>query len=123
MGWECIEQRGTLDRRFPHVESAKFWFIDNPRYEVQVSGPHLCTDLWESGQNSVAATFDVWGNIVLGLHGYYLKDIAAGNRRIEFFEMQSGGYHDPGPHYGDFNSETDRKQHPELYSFPLDIFK
>jgi hypothetical protein len=123
MGWECVGAEDTGNRTFPHVETIKLWFLENPRFEEHASGPSLCVDLHASGESAAAVTFDVWGNAYYGLHGYDMTGIAAGSKRLALYGSGSGGYRDPDQHYGNFSTETDKKQHPELYRFPLEVFK
>jgi len=123
MGWQCTGVTDTKYERFRHVESIKMWFLENPHYEERASGPHLCADLEQSGKPTVAATFAVWGNALQGLHGYDLTSIAIGSRKLEIYEGGGGGFHDDRPHFGNFNSEADKKEHPEFYRFPLEVFK
>ncbi len=123
MGWQCTGVADIKDLTSPHVESIKMWFLENPNYEVRASGPHLCADLKQSGKPTVTATFDVWGNRLQGLHGYNLTDLAIGATRLQNYEADGAGFHDNRAHFGNFSSEADRKQHPEFYRFPLDVFK
>jgi hypothetical protein len=99
------------------------WFLENTHYEERATGPRLCADLEQSGKSAVAATFDVWGNGLQGLHGYNLTSIAIGSRKVEIYEGGGGGFHDDRVHIGNFNSEVDRKEHPDFYHFPLNVFK
>jgi len=123
MGWQCTGVTDTKYERFPHVESIKMWFLENTHYEERATGPRLCADLEQSGKPTVAATFDVWGNGLQGLHGYDLTSIAIGSRKVEIYEGGGGGFHDDRVHIGNFNSEVDRKEHPEFDHFPLNVFK
>ena len=64
-GFRLISPHSTrADRKFPHVEGVKLWFLENPRFEERASGPSLCADLERSKRRDVAVTFDVWGNRV-----------------------------------------------------------
>ena len=123
MGWQCTGVTDTKDARFRHVESIKMWFLENPHYEERASGPRLCADLWQSAEPTVAATFAVWGNAPQGLHGYDLTSVAIGSRKLEIYEGGGGGFHDDRLHFGNFDSEADKKEHPEFYHFPLEVFK
>lgn len=122
MGWQCTGIADTGNARFPHVEGVKLWFLENPRYEERASGPSLCADLKASGFTDVAVTFDVWGNRIQGLHGYDLTGIAVGSKLLKVYGGESGGFHGD-PHYGDFDSAVDAKKHPEVYRFPIDVFR
>lgn len=123
MGWQCTGIVNTANPKFPHIEDAKFWFIDNPHYEERASGPRLCTELRASHQAEADMTFDVWGNRFIGLKGYDTTGISVRGKQLELYGSESGGFHDPGPFYANFNSYRDQKLHPEKYRFPLDIFK
>ena len=70
----------------------------------------------------MTVTFDVWGNKSGGLHGYDTIEIEAAGKKLQIYGSESGGYHDDTPHFGNFDSEADKRQHPELYHFPLDVF-
>jgi len=122
MGWQCVGVVDTRDKKFPHVEGIKLWFLDNPHYEEHASGPQLCAELAASGRPDVAVTFDVWGNRFNGLHGYNLTTIAVRSKLLTLYGSESGGFHDDTWHYGNFDSKIDQKQHPEVYRFPLDVF-
>ena len=121
MGWQCVGTENTGDAKFPHVESIKMWFLENTHFEERASGPSLCSDLTASGRPDVAVTFDVWGTRLNGLHGYDLKSIAVGQKQLRVYGSESGGFHGD-PSYGNYDSEVDRKKHPEVYRFPLDVF-
>jgi hypothetical protein len=122
MGWECVTVEDTGNAQYPHVEEAKFWFRENPRYEERATGPRLCADLQASGASDVEMTFDTWGTRIWGLHGYDTEKLKANGKEIVLYGSESGGYHgDAG--YGSFNSVEDMKQHPEKYKFPIDTFK
>lgn len=123
MAWKCEGAEAMLERNLPRIEVVRLSFRENPRYWVRVSGPHLCADLGAAGQSSISATFDTWGNFIIGLHGYNLSGLNAGSRRIDFHDMESGGYTDATVHHGNFSDVEDSRQHPELYRFPLDVFK
>lgn len=122
MGWQCTGITDTGNQVYPHVESVKLWFLDNPRFEERASGPSLCVDLSASGRPDVAVTFDVWGNRVQGLHGYDLTSMSLGSKALKVYDSESGGYHGD-PAVGNFDSRVDEKQHPEKYRFPLDVYK
>jgi hypothetical protein len=123
MGWQCAGASDTGNARYPHVETAIFWFRDNPRYHETASGPSLCADLSAAGKPDVDMTFDTWGNAFLGLHGYDTVALAANGKKIVLYGGESGGFHDDEPHYGNFNSDEDKKTHPEKYKFPIDTFR
>lgn len=123
MGWQCTGTFDTTSPKHPHVESVKLWFIVNPHYEELASGPSLCADLKASAQPDVDVTFDVWGNSLIGLHGYDITNISVGGKQLKLYGSESGGFHDDTLHYGNFSSEQDKKLHPEKYRFPLDIFR
>ena len=98
------------------------WFLENSHYEEGASGPSLCAGLQASGRPDVAVTFDVWGNKSMGLHGYNLSSISVGSNELKVYGSSSGGFHgEPG--YGNFDSKADEKQHPEVYRFPLEVFR
>jgi hypothetical protein len=121
MGWECIGVEDTIYPQYPHIESAKFWYRDNPRFEERASGPKLCLDLKASGASDVEMTFDAWGNRFQGLHGYDTTKLTANGKEIVLYGGESGGYHgDPG--YGNFDGVEDKRLHPEKYKFPVDPF-
>jgi hypothetical protein len=122
MGWACVAVEDTGNAQYPHVETAKFWFRDNPRYEERASGPRLCSDLQSSGASDVEMTFDTWGTRLWGLHGYDITMLTANGKRVALYDSWNGGYHGD-PHYGNFNSDEDMKQHPEKYKFPIDTFR
>jgi hypothetical protein len=124
MGWQCTGITDTSDPRHPHVESAKFWFIDNPRFEEHESGPTLCADLQNApAKADVEMTFDTWGNTRLGLHGYDTIKLEINGKPTTLYGGESGGFHDDDPHYGNFNSVEDKRLHPEKYHFPPDTFR
>jgi hypothetical protein len=123
MGWLCTGIRDTTDPNFLHVESIKLWFVVNPHYEESASGPSLCADLRALGQPDVVVTFDTWGNKFMGLHGYNTTKISVGTKQLKVYGAESSGFHDDTGHYGNFNSEQDKKLHPEKYRFPLDTFR
>jgi hypothetical protein len=123
MGWQCVGVENTTSAKFPHIEAIKMWFLENPRFEERASGPDLCSELKTSGHDTVMATFDVWGTSISGLHGYNMIGLSAGAKQLKLYGSESGGYHDAGPHDGNFDSNADMKRHPELYHFPLDVFK
>lgn len=122
MGWACVAVEDTGNAQYPHVELAKFWFRENPRYEERATGPSLCADLKALGATDVEMTFDTWGNRIWGLHGYDTTKLTADGKEIALYGSESGGYHGD-PSYGNFNSVDDMKQHPEKYKFPIDTFK
>jgi hypothetical protein len=68
-------------------------------------------------------TFDTWGNRFVGLHGYDTTAISVGAKRLQIYDTQQGGFHEDDPHYGNFDSEQDKKLHPEKYKFPIDTFR
>jgi len=122
MGWQCTGIADTGNQKFPHVEGVKLWFLENPRYEERASGPSLCADLERFRGPDVAVTFDVWGNRLQGLHGYNLVSITVGSTQLRVYDAESGGFHgDPG--YGNFDGKADQKKRPEVYRFPIDVFK
>jgi hypothetical protein len=118
MGWACVLTEGTGSPKFPHVEIVKMWFLQNPHFEERASGPHLCQDLKASGQDQIAVTFDVWGNKMRGLHGYDGAGISVQAKQLQIYEFGSGGFHGDAS-IGNYNSAD----HPEVYRFPLDVFK
>jgi len=119
MGWQCTGVTDTKYPAYPHIESAKFWYLKNPRYEENATGPNLCADLQAANQPSVSVTFDVWGSKMRGLHGYDGVGVAAGGRQFKIFEFGSGGYHDDTPHYGNYSSAGDLA----AGYFPLNVFR
>lgn len=123
MGWQCVEVVETEYQKFPHGEMIKLWFLDNPRFEERASGAKLCAELTATGQPDVAVTFDVWGNRFNGTHGYNLSGITVRAKRLELYGSHSGGFHDDTVHYGNFDSNVDQREHPEVYRFPLDVFR
>ena len=122
MGWQCTMVEDTGNAQFPHVEGVKMWFLENPRYEVRASGPSLCAELKAVGRPEVAATFKVWGNRIEGLHGWDLAGITAGSKTLTLYGSGSGGFHGD-PEYGNFDSKVDQRMHPEVYRFPLEVFR
>jgi hypothetical protein len=122
MGWQCTGISDTENSKFPHTEGIKLWYLENPRYEERASGPSLCADLRVSGRPDVTVTFDVWGNSLQGLHGYDLANIRVGSKPLAVWDSASGGFHGDS-NYGNFDSETDKRKRPEVYRFPLDVFK
>jgi hypothetical protein len=123
MGWQCTGVFDTGNARYPHVESAKFWFRDNPHFEERASGPRLCADLVEAGKSDVAMTFDTWGSPFMGLHGYNTVGLAASGKTIALYGGESGGFHDDEPQKLPFSSVEDKKLHPNKYKFPVDTFR
>lgn len=122
MGWKCVGIEDTGNVQYPHVEVAAFWFRDNPHFEERASGPRLCADLRASGASDVEMTFDTWGNRFVGFHGYDTTKLTANGKEIILYDSLSGGFHDDEGHYGSFNSDEDKKLHPEKYKFPIDTF-
>jgi hypothetical protein len=122
MGWKCVtvEDKGNVQR--PHIEVAAFWFWDNPHFEERAMGPMLCADLQTSGVSDVEMTFDTWGNLFWGFHGYNTTKLTASGKEIVLYDNWSGGFHDDEGHYGSFSYVEDKKQHPEKYKFPVDTF-
>lgn len=123
MGWQCVAIADTGNRKFPHMESIKMWFLENPRYEEHASGPHLCADLKATGRTDAAVAFDVWGTRVGGLHGYNMISIAVGSKQLRIYESESGGFHSDRFYGPSDTYEDDRRRHPELYRLPLDVFE
>jgi hypothetical protein len=70
----------------------------------------------------VTVTFDVWGNRSYGLRGYNITGIAVGLNQLRLYDSETGGFHGD-PHHGGFDSRVDELEHPEVYRFPLDIFR
>ncbi len=122
MGWQCTGIIDTGDQKFPHIESVKLWFLENPHYEERASGPSLCADLERFHIPDVTVTFDVWGSRLQGLHGYNLVGITAGSMPLRVFGAESGGFHGD-PTYGNFDGKADAKKRPDVYRFPIDVFK
>jgi hypothetical protein len=124
MGWQCTGITNTSDPRQSHVESAKFWYIENPRYEERESGPTLCTDLENASSNAdVEMVFDTWGNTTLGLHGYDTIKLVINGKSTPLYGGESGGFHDYETHYGNFDGREDKRLHPEKYHFPPNTFR
>jgi hypothetical protein len=123
MGWECTGTSDTGNAKYLHIESAKFWFRDNPHFEERASGPSVCADLKAAGRPDVEMTFDTWGNSLQGLHGYDSVGLTAGGKTITLYESDSGGFHDDEPHFGNFSSSEDMKLHPDKYRSPVDTFR
>ena len=112
----------TGDRKFPHVESIKLWFLDNPRYEERASGPRLCAELTASGLSDAAVTFVVWGNRINGLHGYDLASISVRSKPLALYGSESGGFHDDTPHYGTSTAGS-IKSSIRKYTGSLNVFE
>ena len=110
MRWHCIPMQSTNYSGLPNVESVNLWFAEDPRYEVNVSGPHLCSSLKAAGQPSLTATFDVWGSKLGGLRVYNITGTAVRSKPIKLYGLESGvGFH------GDLSSPRSRS--------PLEVFK
>jgi hypothetical protein len=50
-----------------------------------------------------------------------MTGITAASRQLKLYGSSSGGFHgDEG--FGNFDSQIDETQHPEVYRFPLNVF-
>ena len=123
MGWHCIGVRNTADPKLPRVESATFWFYDNPHFEELASGPSLCAALGRVPDANVQMTFDTWGNSRLGLHGYEILKLQVNGTPVMLYGTECGGFHDDEPHVGSFDSREDKRRDPAKYHFPIDTFR
>jgi hypothetical protein len=119
MGWKCLASSGNLNSGVHQLQTVELWFLKNPHYEMQATGPDLCTDIQASGQTYIEATFEVWGNRLKGLHGYMPQALAVASGRLNTSGLQMGGVRGITTSHGSYNS----KDHPEAYRFPLEVFK
>ncbi len=111
MTWAC--DAGFHDPQAPELEMLRLRFVENPKYEEDVAGPHLCSAV--KGP-VVDATFDVWGNSAMGLHGYNPIALSERGRALPVFGWggPNEGFHDDEPHWGNYQSRPS--------PFPLDVF-
>jgi hypothetical protein len=98
MAWECVP--AERDPAYPDAEPVMFRYAEDPGYFDLASGRGLCQQLRSSGKGTVKVTYDAWGSLFRGLHGYRIE-LINGQPLQDIGGPARSGYHgtaNPGPH-------------------------